>query len=105
MMKRGNDYEKEMVVDRAGSNHRDSAFYLHRWRGGDASVELAATAAVRMANADVLAGARLAGFVSGSLRRTGRPRRSRRSGSEAPLGPPLQEDDSRRAGEVQAGDG
>src|SRR5215468_5040908 len=87
-------YATEMVLDCSSGNYCDSAFYLHRRRSGDASVELAPAAAVRMVHADLLASPRPAGTMPCSLWRAGRPR----PGPGAP--PTLQKDHSRREGEV-----
>src|SRR5215471_7462655 len=65
-----------MDVDCTAGDYCDPAVSLYRRRSSDASVELAATAAVRMAHADVLAGVGIAGAVPDSFRWT----RSWRSG-------------------------
>src|ERR1700752_3059673 len=95
------DYEKEMVLDCAAGDCGDSAIYLRGRRGGDASVELAAAAAVRMANARLLASPGITGPVPDFVRRAGRPRPR----PPAPLARPLQEDDPGRAGEIPPSDG
>src|SRR5215469_4403138 len=93
-------YETEMVLDYSSSNYRDSAISLRWRRSCDASVELAAAAAIRLADADILAGAWTAGALPDSFRRTRPSWRTRR---ETPLGWPLQTNDARRAREIPAG--
>jgi|SRR5579864_815633 len=90
-----------MVLDCTAGDCSDSAIYLRRRRNGDASVELAAAAAVRMANPRLLAGAGTACAVPSIVRRTGRPRPR----TQAPLARPLQEDDAGRAGKIPPSNG
>src|SRR5437899_2608555 len=89
-----------MVLDCATGDCSDSAIYLRGRRGSDASVELAAAAAVRMANARLLASARITGPVPDSVRRT----RRARPRPQAPLARPLQEDDPRGARKIPPSD-
>src|ERR1039457_5989901 len=56
-----------MVLDCAAGDCRDSAIYLRRRRSGDAPVELAAAATVRLADAWFLASVGTAGTVPDSV--------------------------------------
>src|ERR1035438_363549 len=95
----GNDYEKEMVLDCAAGHCRDSAIYLRRRRSGNAPVELAAAATVRLADAWFLASVGTAGTVPDSVRWIGRPRWAGRR-SRPPLPRALQEHVAGGAGKV-----
>src|SRR4029077_5961714 len=85
-----------MVLDCAAGDCSNSTVYLCRRRSGDASVELAAAAAVRLANARLLASPGITGPVPDFVRRT----RRARSRPQAPLAGPLQEDDSGGGGKI-----
>src|SRR4029077_10361565 len=90
-----------MVLDGAFRNCGDPAIYLRRRRGRDAPVELAAAAAVRMAHAWLLAGARAAGTVPDFVRRT---RPSQWTSRPAWMARALQTHDTRGAREVSSCD-
>src|ERR1700722_5239008 len=93
----------EMVLDGAAGDSRDGAVCLY-WRGsGDALVELAASAAVRLAHAWLLASVGVAGAVPDSVRRTA----PWGVGPTwwAPMARAVPEHEPGRAGEISAGHG
>src|ERR1700689_4217585 len=91
-----------MVLDSAG-NGRHGVVCLRGWRSGDAPVELAAAAVVRLGDAGLLAGSGIAGPEPGPVRRAGPPRASPQSRMALPRS--LPEHESGRAGEISKGDG
>src|SRR5579863_9336076 len=91
-----------MVLDCAFGDRGDSVVYFHWRRGGHASVELAATAALRLENTWILASSGIAGAMPNSLRPS---RRTWGTRSGSPLERSLQEDDTGGAGKIPAGDG
>src|SRR5271165_3388578 len=96
------EHEKEMV-DRAAGDYRNPAVYLRGRRSGDASVELAAASALRLADAWLLAGSGIAGAVPDSVRRAA-PRRTGRAWRR-PMARALPEYESGGAGEIPESDG
>src|SRR5579863_4523672 len=92
-----------MVLDCTGGDCGNGAGRIHRWRSGDAPVELAAAAACRLASTYVLASFGITGAVPDSVRRAGRPRASPQPGMALPR--PLPEPDAGGAREIPAGDG
>src|SRR5580692_1047686 len=91
-----------MVLDSAGGC-RYGAVCLRGRRSGDASLELAAPAAVRLAHAWLLASAGIAGAVPNPVRWTGRPRASPQSRMALPRSLPQHE--SGGAGKIPESDG
>src|SRR5438270_10136250 len=63
-----------MVLSGSGGDRR---FYFHRWRSGDAALELAAAGIIWMAAHHLLAGARVVALVPDSVWRLGTCRASR----------------------------
>src|SRR5580700_6596681 len=92
-----------MVLDCAAGDCGTFCVCLGRRRSGDASVELAAAAPIRLADARFLASVGIAGVVPDSVRRSGRPRTSPQPGMALPGS--LPEDDAGGAGEVSPGNG
>jgi len=98
---RGTEYEKEMVLDCTAGNYRDPAIRVRRRRSGDASMELAAAAAFRLAHADLLASAGIVGSLPDSVRPS---RGTSWTRSRSSLERSLQKDDARGTGKIPASD-
>src|SRR5882724_8740659 len=91
-----------MDLDSSTGDFGDPAICRHRRRTGDAFMELAAAAALRLAPDYLLAGARTPGAVPHPLRRTGRARTFRPPQFPQSHERALREHDARRAGAIPA---